>query len=224
MSRAFIVFVVGSGLLSPRAHDLSAQEAQGSGRPFSVAIARSVASAMSANEPVPCTGSCPPRRDVLASVSLLTFELEMAFPLIERRAWGVEYRPRAVPLAMAGNNPTSAALWVPALEGWVLPDGPSDTAMGVGLEPAGLRVRAGPRRLHVHADAATGFLFFGSPMLAANATKFNFSLEVGLGASVAVAGGSLISGWRWHHLSNAGFGEVNPGLNSHVVYFGFQVR
>jgi hypothetical protein len=30
-----------------------------------------------------------------------------------------------------------------------------------------------------------------------------------------------VLGYRRHHLSNAGLGEVNPGLDSNVLFFGF---
>ena len=86
-----------------------------------------------------------------------------------------------------------------------------------------------------HHDASTryndintrvGFAEFGKPML-------NLSLEstvrigrirnwrVGLGLQYLVQDELAIGGeYRFHHLSNKGATETNPGINTHLILFG----
>jgi hypothetical protein len=47
-------------------------------------------------------------------------------------------------------------------------------------------------------------------------------MAAGIRMEVPSAGRAEL-GLRRQHLSNAGFGEVNPGLDSHVAYIGFWV-
>jgi hypothetical protein len=38
-----------------------------------------------------------------------------------------------------------------------------------------------------------------------------------------LARGVVVVGYRRRHLSNAGLGEVNPGLNSHMLFLGVPI-
>jgi hypothetical protein len=93
------------------------------------------------------------------------------------------------------------------------------------LRPSGMRAWLGDSALRLQADVTGGFLYFGRPLLAANATRFNFTGSAGLGLRVAAGeGGWLLIGYRVHHTSNGGLGEVNPGMDAHQVYVGAWLR
>lgn len=184
---------------------------------FGLLLSQSMTSATAAEGPT-CCGQA---RDVLAPVSVSSLEIEVAFPLRQGGAWGVEYAPRAVPLVLVRNNPLDAAQ-MNGLGGWYMSfDTPRASTVGLGIKPVGLRAWAGSARVRLQTEFAAGMLRFGTPALASNATRFNFVYEVGVGIRVDVPGaGRVALGFRRHHLSNAGLGEVNPGLNSHMAYLG----
>jgi hypothetical protein len=166
---------------------------------------------------------CPEGADVLAPVSVTSFEIDVAWRLGGGPRWGVEYPLRVVPLALVRNNPTDAARRNPMGSGWTIsPMPPRSSTAGFGIKPVGMRGWVGSGRVAVQADASGGFIHFGSPLLAANGTRFNFVAELGVGLRIDMPGrGRTVIGYRWHHLSNGGFGEVNPGLNSDMLAVGF---
>ena len=188
-------------------------------RSLGLLVSQSITSATAAEAP---TCPCDRGRDVLAPVSVSTIEIELAVPLRQGLAWGLEYAARAVPLAMVRNNPRDAAYMNP-LGGWTMSlDTPRASTVGVGIKPVGLRGWAGAGRVRLQADVTAGVVRFGSPALASNATRFNFVYEVSVGVRVIMPGaGHAAIGLRRHHLSNGGLGEVNPGLDSHMAYLGF---
>jgi hypothetical protein len=192
--------------------------AQESSRSLGLLLSHSMTSGTSSDGPE-CL--CE-RADVLAPVSVSSIEVELTLTLRASQAWGLELPVRAVPLIMARNNPVNAAYADPFGQ-WFMPlDTPRSSTLGLGLKPVGLRAWAGSRRVRLQAEASAGVVRFGSPLLAANATRFNFVYDVAVGIRIDVPGaGRAGLGLRRQHLSNAGLGEVNPGLDSHVAYIGF---
>lgn len=163
---------------------------------------------------------CDEVADVLSPLTVSTLEVELTIALRRGSSWGFEYPLRAVPLALARNNPTDSATRVAG--GWSLSlRTPREPNLGVGVKPLGLRAWVGGDAVRLEGEVSSGVLLFSSPMLAANATHLNFVAEADIGVRVGLADGrQLVIGYRRHHLSNAGLGEVNPGLNSHVLYLG----
>ena len=52
-------------------------------------------------------------------------------------------------------------------------------------------------------------------------TTHNFSPQAGVGVAYMLEPNWALSGeYRFHHLSNKGATETNPGINSHLVLFG----
>jgi Lipid A 3-O-deacylase (PagL) len=194
----------------------SALSAQGE-RSIGFVATQSVSSRAAASAPDCCASA----RDVLAPVSLTTFEMELTFGLGRGGAWGYEYPLRLVPFALARNNPTDSAIRVGT--GWGIPEQtPRGPDVGLGVKPLGLRGWAGGGAVRVEGQVSAGVLFFASPILARNATHLNFVAEADLGVRFRLSDGrDVVVGYRRHHLSNGGLGQVNPGLNSHVVYVGF---
>ncbi len=98
---------------------------------------------------------------------------------------------------------------------------PRERDVGAGIKPLALRAWAGSGPVRLEGDVSAGAMFFARPMLAANATRFNFVAEADLGVRFTLPDGRrIVVGYRRHHLSNGGLGDVNPGLNSHVLYLG----
>ena len=97
-----------------------------------------------------------------------------------------------------------------------------NTAFGWGAAPAGVEVSVSlTRRFGIVVGGTAGFLTFSKPVPFANARKLNATLDVGVGFKMAVwRGWTAIGGYKFHHLSNAGTGDFNPGLNARVWYLG----
>lgn len=199
---------------------LAASPGSGQERPsraVGILLSQSVSSASAADRDA-CL--CAQARDVLTPVSISSIEIELALPLRATGSVGIEYAPRAMPLALVRNNPLEAATMTPG-GGWRMsPDTPRSSTLGFGLKPLALRGWAGSDRVRVEAEAAAGVALFGTPALASNATRFNFVYDFAVGVRVGFSGAHVAFGFRRHHLSNAGLGEVNPGLDSHMGYLG----
>jgi hypothetical protein len=195
--------------------------AQGVGRrSIGVVATHSMTSGSSAHGPLcPCPGSS----DVLASVSVSSLELDVAWAVGRGSGWGLEYPLRIVPLALVRNNPTDFARPNTAGPGWTISSSPPRASTyGFGVKPIGMRGWVGSGHVGMQAEVSGGLMRFGSPLFAANGAQFNFVAELGVGVRIDVPGrGRTVLGYRWHHLSNGGLGEVNPGLNSDVLSLGF---
>lgn len=64
-----------------------------------------------------------------------------------------------------------------------------------------------------------GFLYFDRHLF--SATQLNFTAQVGVGVQVfSSKHHSIDFGYRYHHISNANLGSVNPGMDSHVLFLG----
>ncbi len=181
---------------------------------WSLAISQTTDS-RSATEGPPCALLCF-QRDVLAPVSLTAVELEMSRPMGRRGSVGLDYHVRLLPAAYVQGNPATRASWNGSR--WQMPlDVERASTFGAGVEPLGLRLWAGSTEARFEAEAALGILAFLDPFLAGNATRANAVYEGGIGAQLS----ALRIGFRLRHISNAGLGEVNPGLDSQVIYVGW---
>lgn len=74
-------------------------------------------------------------------------------------------------------------------------------------------------------DVGLGMLWTNlAPRIREQSTPFNFVLETGPGVQYfATEKLALTIGARYHHISNAGIGDRNLGLNSTLVYMGISV-
>lgn len=97
-------------------------------------------------------------------------------------------------------------------------------AWAVGLSPFGVEL-ATPQARRVSAFGATaaGGLIFTRPYPVPEAYRINFTLEYGGGVRLRTRGDEWVQlGYKYHHLSNAYLRDVNPGLDAHVWYAGYQ--
>jgi len=90
---------------------------------------------------------------------------------------------------------------------------------GFGIAPFGAEVtRPLTRTLSAMFNVTAGGAFFSAVVPYGKATQANFTVAPTLGLEWKLPGGyALSSGYSLHHLSNASFGDANPGLNSHMV-------
>ena len=93
-------------------------------------------------------------------------------------------------------------------------------AYGAGGSPIGAQINfLYSHRLQPFLTSGGGFLYFNRQMF--GATQFNFTAQVGAGVQVfASRHRSIDFGYKYHHISNANLGNINPGMDSHVVFVG----
>jgi hypothetical protein len=159
-------------------------------------------------------GSTPGRNHVFAGIQAET-------PVRRRGSLRVAYVLQILPVvAISGRTPPLS------YPGQLGPDGllpgPS-RAYAFGVSPFGLEL-ASPQesRLSVFAAAAAGALLFSRPFPVPEGERINFTLEFGSGIRVRTHGGQWVqAGYKYHHLSNAYLGQMNPGLDAHVFYAGY---
>ena len=99
------------------------------------------------------------------------------------------------------------------------------TVYGFGAAPVGGEVRfRATRPLALVLRGSAGGVYFSRPIPDPEERRFNFIFDIGTGAewrfSRRVA---MTAGYRLNHISNAGRGPVNPGLNSHMLELGLNL-
>jgi len=69
-----------------------------------------------------------------------------------------------------------------------------------------------------YAEAGLGLFLFEDRFPNKDGTLLNVTFDFGLGYNLKITTSkSLAIGYRFHHLSNAGAGAVNPGLDSNII-------
>ena len=100
------------------------------------------------------------------------------------------------------------------------------TAFGVGIAPLGLQLelfRENP--VYLALGLAGGVLWFDRDVPRVQTRKMNFTAELSAGLRYPIADDwALTVGYKFHHLSNAGTGTFNPGLDANVFYLGWGRR
>lgn len=96
-------------------------------------------------------------------------------------------------------------------------------AYAFGFSPFSLEVAAPlGNRVGVYAASTAGLLIFTRPFPVPEAQQANFTLEYGAGVLVRTGRRQWIQlGYKYHHLSNAFYSIVNPGLDANVFYVGY---
>lgn len=98
------------------------------------------------------------------------------------------------------------------------------TVYGAGLNPLGFKFVLGPGRVAPFLGVAGGVVFFSERVPLPSATKLTFIGDVHAGVDVRMSNRRLVTlGCKFHHISNAGTGDTNRGLNFFVLYAGFSV-
>jgi hypothetical protein len=134
-----------------------------------------------------------------------------------------------IPLAILSNTPEYRVRSIRMPDGSTLrvkTETGRSPAVGAGFVPAALQfytVSVRPLRLFVGGSA--GALFFTRNTPVPESRRFNIALEAGGGAELLARDGrALVVGYRFNHLSNAGTADVNPGVDTHMLYLGVMRR
>ena len=96
---------------------------------------------------------------------------------------------------------------------------------GAGLSPIGFKVNFNRQgRVKPFVSSSGGFLYFKRPVPVdiPLATKFNFTFDVGGGVQIPIhTRRAIMLGYKFHHISNGGRSQINPGLDANLIYVGF---
>lgn len=99
---------------------------------------------------------------------------------------------------------------------------PGDDAVGLNL---GLILRwhfVREETWSLYVDGGAGFLVTNEDVPADGGSQFNFTPQVGGGATFRMRNQEhLMVGLRWHHISNAELYQPNPGRDSILLYVGY---
>ncbi|MEL7834694.1 acyloxyacyl hydrolase [Fodinibius sp. Rm-B-1B1-1] len=101
----------------------------------------------------------------------------------------------------------------------------SGSFSGFGITPIGFQLNINQNNIiQPFFKSSAGFMYFKKPFPDERGVPFNFTLELGGGIEVMVLENiSLSAGYKYHHMSNGQFGEVNPGVDSNIFYTGFTI-
>jgi|SRR5579859_1808123 len=120
------------------------------------------------------------------------------------RLVAVRYVAEVVPLSVVGDPQANGRVY----------------AYGAGGSPIGAQINfLYSHRIQPFLASSGGFLYFNRPMF--GATQFNFTAQLGAGVQLFTSRHHSIDfGYKYHHISNANLGRINPGMDSHVVFVG----
>lgn len=101
----------------------------------------------------------------------------------------------------------------------------SGSYQGFGAAPIGFQFNLYDKNLiQPFLKSSTGFMLFGNRFPDERGTQFNFTLELGGGLEIMVAKSlSFTMGYKYHHMSNGQFGDINPGVDSNIFYTGITI-
>lgn len=96
---------------------------------------------------------------------------------------------------------------------------------GAGIAPIGFQLNLGmDNAVQPFFKSSGGFMYFSKPFPDDRGVRFNFTLELGGGVEFVIAHNfSFTVGYKYHHMSNGQFGQINPGVDSNIFYTGFTV-
>ena len=137
--------------------------------------------------------------------------------LLRRETFALEYIADVIPFAVETNT-------------IVLADDGSGafvrrTAYGAGMAPLGGRLVFRPSsRVKPFIGASGGFLLFNEAVPLPRANKLAWTGDAEAGVQIWTEQRNAVTlGLRFHHISNANTGDVNPGLNAFVFFAGFSL-
>jgi hypothetical protein len=101
--------------------------------------------------------------------------------------------------------------------------GTRSTIYGAGVSPLGIKLNFGQdTRIKPFVAASAGFVYFQDDVPVRGSSRFNFTPELGFGLQFFMTPKNAVTlGYKLQHISNAGIGRRNPGMDSHLIYAGF---
>ena len=93
---------------------------------------------------------------------------------------------------------------------------------GAGLTPAGVQLYGNiTRMVSLFGNLSGGVAWFTRDMPVPDARRLNFLVDAGGGLRIPRReGNAFLAGFKFHHMSNAGRGRQNPGIDGNVIYVG----
>jgi hypothetical protein len=149
---------------------------------------------------------------------------EWVFKASSSLAWA--YTAEWVPLAVVERtiNHETLHCYQTASGGICEVDRSARVAVGTGGSPIGFKLylnHAGSKRFF--ASGSGGMIAFSSDVPVHTSRRLNFMFDYGGGVDVVLRDGRAATiGYRFHHISNAGSGQSNPGLDANIVYVGLR--
>ncbi len=134
-----------------------------------------------------------------------------------------EYQIEVAPLAIAFKNEVvNPAFQTATLTPNAAPTVRENTR-GFAVSPIGFRFLFRPeKRLKPFIALHAGFIFFARPVPLPRALSYGFTGDFGGGGQYQIKKNRAVSfGYRYYHISNINIGEINPGYNAQVFYFGY---
>lgn len=97
----------------------------------------------------------------------------------------------------------------------------TETVPGFGITPIGLQLRTfTSRKVQLTFSLGLGAAWYQRPIPDPDERQLNFMGDVGVGLQFELREAAVLAGIRHSHTSNGGTGNVNPGLDSRVLYLG----
>jgi hypothetical protein len=150
---------------------------------------------------------------------LLLLNLQYARTLGAKGPFSLKYTADLIPVALETQPTTYYIVHHKVLKNT------AGTVFGAGANPLGFQVNFGRKKIQPFANSSIGFLYFTRQVPAPNSSQFNFTFNFGGGIQLfAASRRSFTVGYKYHHLSNADTGIINPGIDSNVIYVGFSLR
>ncbi|MFH5833995.1 acyloxyacyl hydrolase [Halalkalibaculum sp. DA3122] len=96
---------------------------------------------------------------------------------------------------------------------------------GFGITPLGFQLNAlRNQSVQPFFKSSAGFMYLSDPFPNDQGTNFNFTLEIGTGMEIMLTANSFFTlGYKYHHMSNGQFGQINPGVDSNIFYAGITI-
>lgn len=97
------------------------------------------------------------------------------------------------------------------------------SAHGFGVSPLGLQANFRPRKtIQPFVGTSGGMMYFDKRMPNGLGTRFTFTADIGGGIEIRLKEKRSVSvGYKYFHISNAGRGELNPGIDNNLFYVGY---
>jgi hypothetical protein len=144
----------------------------------------------------------------------------------DRLAWS--YLAEWVPIAVVERTITQETLlcYQTPSGGICEIDRSARVAVGTGASPVGFKAYLNPSgSKRFFAGVSGGMIAFSSDVPVETSRRLNFMFDYGGGVDFDVGNSrSATIGYRFHHISNAGSGQVNPGLDANVIFVGLRRR
>ncbi|MCY7377285.1 MAG: acyloxyacyl hydrolase [Pyrinomonadaceae bacterium] len=159
------------------------------------------------------------------------FGFQYARRIASSRNVALKYTIDAIPLAVINYRQERLIRLSPTAFGY---ERPRTTAYAAGLTPVGFQLNfLRQRKIQPFVTANAGLLIFNKSLPDDRSAlrpeqrgrQFNYTLAGGGGVEFLTdANKSYTVGFKFHHISNASTGNINPGFDQNLFYFGYTFK